>query len=55
MILMLPGIEQTLVDLVAGNNDGMAGINDLAELFTFAAAFGTPITTVAEASAAIDG
>ncbi len=54
-LLGIPGAEQAISDLVIGVNDGMPGINDLEEVFTLAGTFGTPVTSVTQASAAIDG
>jgi len=54
-LLGVPGAEQAISDLVIGVNDGTPGINNLEELFTFASTFGTPVTSVTQASVAIDG
>jgi len=51
----LPGIGQTIADLVAGNNDGDPGLNNLQEALDLAGSFGAPIGSVADAVVALDG
>ncbi len=51
----LPGLGQTIADLVAGTNDGVPGLNSLDEALALAASFGTPINSVADAVVALDG
>ena len=54
ILLGVPGAEQAISDLVLGVNDGSPGINDLEEFFTFASSFGTPVTSVTQATTAIN-
>jgi len=50
----IPGLTQAIADLVNGVNDGMPGLNNLAEALALAGSFGTPITSAAGAIAALD-
>jgi len=48
------GVNQAIADLVAGNNDGVPGLNDLQEALDFAGSFGNPIASVQSAGSTLD-
>jgi|GEM_PF-4185902 len=51
----VPGTNQLVADLVAGNNDGVPGLNSLQEALDFAGQFGGAVGTIADVQAALDG